>query len=265
MSRLGAPYLLFWRHRRLLIDVVRQTLRERHAGSVLGRMWLFLGPMLLLGIYALLYTVIFRIKPPGLSIEDYILYIFAGLIPFISFSQGLSAGAVALSQSKSLLLNNIFPAELIPAREVIAGGAFMAVGGGAVLIWKAVTGGAALAWLALPPLVVLFAMATIGLVWAFSLANLVVRDIQHMIGYLMILLMIASPIAFTPDMVPASIKALLYANPLAYYVMSFQSILVLGELPEFEIGLGCVVFAFLMFHLMHRVFEVGKVTLADQI
>ena len=265
MSGLRAPYQLFWRHRRLLGVAVRQSLRDRYAGSVLGRIWLLIGPLLLLGLYALLYTIIFQIKPAGLSVEDYILYIFAGLIPFISFSQSLSAGAVALSQSKSLLLNNIFPAELIPAREVFVGGAFMAVGGSVVLAWKVATGDLSWALLILPLLVVLFAMATIGIVWAFALANLVVRDVQHMIGFLIILLMISSPIAFTPDMVPASLKVLLYANPLAYYVMSFQSVLVLGRLPAPELMVGCVVFALLPFHSMHRLFVVGKVALADQI
>ena len=45
-------------------------------------------------------------------------------------------------------------------------------------------------------------MMTMGVVWGFSIANLVVKDVQQMIGYIVMVLLIVSPIAYTPDMVP---------------------------------------------------------------
>lgn len=265
MSALSEPYQLFYKYRQLLWEAVKQTMRERHAGSVLGLGWLVIGPLLLLSLYALLYTVIFRIRPIGLSLTDYTLYIFSGLIPFIAFSQALTAGTSALSSNQALLLNRMFPAELIPAREVFAAGAFMAVGAAVIITFKLATGNASWAWLLLPVIVMLMAMATLGLVWGLSLANLMLKDVQQMLGYIIIMILIASPIAYTPDMVPTTMRVLLYLNPFAYYVMSFQSLLVLGQVPPLEILLGCVVFAFVSFHGMYRVFKTGKRTIADQI
>jgi len=259
------PYLVFWRHRRLLVDTVAHTLRSRFAGSILGLGWLVLGPVILLGLYALLYTVVFQIRPSGLSIEDYIFYIFAGLLPFIAFGQALAGGAASLASDRALLLNRVFPAELIPAREVLAAGAFLVVGGGLVGLFKLAVGGASLAWVLLPVLMLLLAMATMGVVWALALANLVVRDVQQLVSYIVIILLIASPIAYTPDMVPGSLRVLLYANPFAYYVQSFQSVLVLGRLPAPEILAGCLVFALVGFHGMHWVFSLGKRIIADHI
>lgn len=265
MTSLLEPYQLFYRHRHVLLDSVKHGLRIRHAGSVLGTAWLILGPLILLSLYAVLYTFVFQVKPVRLSISDYILYIFSGLIPFISFSQALAAGSTALTANPALLLNRVFPAELIPAREVLTAGIFMAVGGGLTLTYKAATGGMTWAWLLLPVIVVLMAMATCGLAWGLSLANLVFKDVQQIVGYVIIIILVASPIAYTPDMVPPMFKILLYLNPFAYYVSSFQSILVLGEVPSPQILLGCIVFALISFHGMYRVFSLGKAIIADHI
>jgi lipopolysaccharide transport system permease protein len=265
LRSIAAPYKLFWKHRRLLLDAVGQTLRGRYAGSMLGLAWLVVGPAILLGLYTLLYTVVFKVKPMNLSVKDYILYIFAGLVPFIAFGQALASGASSLATDRSLLLNRIFPAELIPAREVLAAGAFIAVSGGLLLLFKLLLGEAHLSWLLLPILVVLLGMATMGVVWAFAIANLVIKDVQQVIGYIVTILLIASPIAYTPDMVPSALRILLYANPFAYYVQSFQSVLVLGRMPEPVLFIGCMVFAFASFHGMYRAFGVGKRIIADHI
>jgi lipopolysaccharide transport system permease protein len=264
-AHLSESYLLFWRHRSLLVRSTAQKLRARHAGSVLGLGWLLLGPLTLLGLYALIYTVVFRIQPTGLTLQDYVFYIFAGLVPFIAFGQALSGGAGSLVADRALLLNRVFPAELIPAREVLAAAAFLIVGGGIILLLKTASGGASWAWLLLPLIVILLAMATMGVVWALALASLAFKDIQQLVGYIVIILLIASPIAYTPEMMPASLRILVYANPFAYYVQAFQSVLVLGRVPPLAVLAGCILFALFSFHGFYWAFNVGKRIIADHI
>ena len=220
---------------------------------------------MLLTLYAIIYAVIFKIRPVHLSLTDYILYIFSGLVPFIAFSQALSAGTTSLSNDPGLLLNKVFPAELLPVREVIASGSMIIAGGAVVIIYKLILGGMSWTWLLLPVILILMAMTLIGMVWALSLANLMVKDVQQMLTYIIIMLLIASPIAYTPDMIPPTLKILLYINPLAYYVISFQSILVLGKLPPVPIMIGVVVIALVWFHGMYGVFKNGKLVLSDNI
>jgi lipopolysaccharide transport system permease protein len=263
--RLAEPYLLFWRHRSLLVQSTAQKLRARHAGSVIGLGWLLLGPITLLGLYALFYTVVFRIQPTGLTLADYVFYIFAGLVPFIAFGQALNGGAGSLVADRALLLNRVFPAELIPAREVLAAGAFLIAGGGIILLLKTASGGASWAWLLLPLLVILLAMATMGVVWALSMASLAFKDTQQLVAYIVMILLVASPIAYTPEMVPTSLRILLYANPFAYYVQAFQAILVLGRVPPPGVLAGCILFALLSFHGIYRGFSVGKRIIADHV
>jgi len=264
-SALAEPYILLFKYRVLLWQSVKKSLQAKYAGSIFGMAWIVIGPLLLLGLYGVIYAVIFRIRPIGLSLTDYILYIFSGLIPFIAFSQALSAGAVSLSNDPGLLLNKVFPAELLPVREVIAAGTMIVAGGMLVMAYKLALGGLNWYWLLLPVVLLLMAMTLIGMVWALSLANLLVKDVQQMLTYVIILLLVASPIAYTPDMIPPSMQFLLYINPLAYFVMSFQSILVLGQLPPLPIMIGDVAIALVWFHGMFRVFKSGKLILSDNI
>ncbi len=265
MATLLEPYQLLYRHRHVLMESVKHLIRTRYAGSVLGPAWLVIGPLILLALYAVMYTLIFQVRPQQLSVSDYILYIFSGLIPFISFSQALASGSSSLTANPALLLNRVFPAELIPAREVLAAGIFMVVGGALTLAYKTLTGGMAWAWLLLPFIVALMAMATCGLTWGLSLANLIFKDIQQLVGYVVTLILVASPIAYTPEMVPPTLRFLLYINPFAYFVSCFQSILVLGEVPPVSMLAGCVVFGFVTFHGMYKIFSAGKSIIADHI
>lgn len=264
-ARFAEPYLLIFKYRVLLWNSVKNSLQARYAGSLFGVAWIILGPTLLLGLYGLIYAVIFNVRPVGLSLVDYILYIFSGLIPFIAFAQALSAGALSLSNDPGLLLNKVFPAELIPVREVIAAGSMIVAGGLVVVVYKLFLGGITWHWLLIPVVLLLMTMTLIGMVWALSLANLLVKDVQQMLTYVVILLLVASPIAYTPDMIPHNMQFLLYINPLAYFVMSFQSILVLGQLPPIPIMVGDVVIALLWFHGMYGAFGAGKRVLADHI
>ncbi|MGI9449583.1 MAG: ABC transporter permease, partial [Geminicoccaceae bacterium] len=124
------PYWVIFHYRPLLASSIKVALRTRYAGSLLGLFWIVLGPALLLSLYAVVYTVVFDFRPTVMSRSDYVLYIFAGLVPFLTFSQALSAGTSSLSQGQDLLLNAVFPAELIPLREVLASGPLLLVGFG---------------------------------------------------------------------------------------------------------------------------------------
>lgn len=260
------PYRMIFRHRAQLLNSIKVTLRARYAGSVLGMFWLVLGPVLLLSLYAVVYTVIFDFRPTMLSKGDYVLYIFAGLVPFLTFSQALTSGTGALLKDRALLMNAVFPAELIPLREVLASAPMLLVGFGIIAGLKLLFfGGPLITWLLLPAIALAMAMAVTGLVWILSLANLVAKDVQQMLTYLVIMLLVSSPIAYTPDMLTGAFRILMYANPLSYYVSSFQQVLVLGNIPPTEILIGGTLIALVSFHTMYIVFDKGKAAVLDHI
>lgn len=233
---------MIWNRRQLLSGTVLISLRQRHAGAALGLVWLGLGPILLLMLYAAVYLIIFQVRPVGMEAEVYVLYIFTGLVPFINFSQALGQGTVSLSADREVLLNTVFPPELVPVREVAISLATLTVGVAIIFVLSLFLGKIAFTWLLVPVVFLLMFMFLAGITWMLSLVNLILKDIQQFLIYLTIFLLIASPIAYTPDMLPRSLQLLIYFNPLAYFIVSLQSLIVLGELPAWPIALGTVFF-----------------------
>jgi lipopolysaccharide transport system permease protein len=224
------PWRAILRHHELFLRTILTDIRQRYAGLVIGRLWILLYPLLLMGLYSVIYIMVFRIRPIGLSQSEYVLYIFAGLIPFLGFVEALNAGTVSLSMNKAILLNTVFPAELIPIRAVVASQATTAVGFGMVIVGAVVLGKTSFTLLVAPLVLFFQLMFVAGLVWVLSLGNLVLRDIQQTLSFVSMLLVIISPISYTRDMVPPALQVIIYLNPLSYFVISFQDLIVFGRL-----------------------------------
>ena len=50
-----------YKYREMIFSLVRKDLRGRYKGSVLGFLWTFINPLLQLGVYTLVFSVIMRI------------------------------------------------------------------------------------------------------------------------------------------------------------------------------------------------------------
>jgi lipopolysaccharide transport system permease protein len=72
------------------------------------------------------------------------------------------------------------------------------------------------------------------------------------------MLAVVTPIAYTPPMVPDALKALIYVNPLSYYVISFQYLVILNRLPEPQILIPMLVMSFVIFVLGYNTVRRAK-------
>ena len=259
----GGAIATIWRHRDLLWKTSLAELHGNYAGSLIGLAWLVLGPMVLLSLYASIYIVIFRVRPVALTQATYVLYIFSGLTPLLGFTGALAAGTMSLSANRQILLNTVFPAELIPLREVLTNSAALIVSLCLVCVLDAFVGRLSLLTLLVPALFVLQIMFVTGLVWILSLVNLVVRDVQMALNYVNLILLISSPIAYTPDMIPRALAPLVWLNPVAYFVMSYQRLIVMDALPSWHLLAGAVAFALASFFGGHYLFRRAKRVMVD--
>ena len=254
---------IIWSRRRLLVASVLVMIRQRFAGSALGLIWLALGPVLLLGLYAVIYLFIFQVRPVGMDSPTYVLYIFSGLVPLMAFSQGFMQGTGSLAANSEILLNTIFPAELVPLRECAVAVVSLTIGLVVTAVFGAALGKAAWAWLLVPVFLALLLLMLAGVVWVLSLVNLVFKDIQQLLSYVTIVLLVASPIAYAPSMLSAKMQLLIYLNPLAYFVIALQSLIVLGRMPPLPIIAGCFGFAVGSFVVGAWIFSRAKMVFLD--
>lgn len=259
----SASYLVS--HRRLLWRITRNDVATRFAGSLLGVGWAFLAPLLILSVYALVYVEIFKIKAPGMTSTVYVLYVFAGLVPFLVTSESLMVGVGSVVSNKSILTNTVFPIDLAPVKSVFASLATMIAGLTVVISGVIATGNFHWPVVLFPIVLVLHVLWLIGLAWVLSLLNVVFRDLQNLLTAVLMMLLVLSPIAYVPDQVPEGLKPLLALNPFAYYIVAYQRLLVLGAVPSKEHFLGLTAMSLGVFAFGSWFFYRAKQVIVDYV
>ena len=253
-------------YRRLLLETALADVRNRYAGSAFGLLWMVLFPLAQLSIYALLYVAIFKIRPSGLSEFEYVLMVFSGLVPLFIFNDGVTNAASGLLAHKALLISSTFPMELIPVRAALAAQAPPMVGLMATLVLGAVLGRTGwLAVVAVPLFWMLLVGFVLGVGWLLALVSVVVRDVQHGMGLIIMMLIMLSPFAYTPEMVPQGMKFIILINPLTYFVLPFQSVICYDRWPDPQIFAGMVVLSLGAFFLGLNRFGRFKHAVADHV
>ena len=206
-------------------------MKSRFSGSLFGLFWLILQPLFFLGAYALVYTLIFKVRFQLFNSNEYVVLIFCGLIPFLGVSEALGTGVSAVTANSSLLKNTLYPIELIPVKTVLAGQTTQVAGTGLLLLAVTFVGHLSPWALLLPVLWLLQFLFMLGLVWIISGLAVYFRDLQYLIATLILLLMMISPIAYTPEMVPENLRAMLWYNPLSHMIISYQDVLMQQRFP----------------------------------
>lgn len=232
MRTLASALQVIFSRRRMLLATVYRDIQVRYAGSVLGLGWLVAYPLLLLGTYAAVYLCIFKVRLGLFNAEEYVVLIFCGLIPFLGFSEALVSGVTSITGNSNLVKNTLFPVELLPVKAVLAAQCTQLVGIGMLLVVLAITGKLGFSFLLVVPIWVCQVGFSIGLAWLLGSLNIFVRDLQTIAGVAVMLLMMLSPIAYTPEMVPSALRPLLALNPLAHFIQAYQGCLMLNTLPE---------------------------------
>jgi len=260
MKSLGV--LFGYRHR--VLEGIIHDVRQRYVGSVFGSLWVALFPLLQLSIYASLYTFIFKVRVSGLTEMGYTLLVCSGMVPLMAFNEALSAATSSLTANKSLLLNTVFPAELIPLRSALSAHVTSLVGLLITLIVGFSMGKTSYqAVLLVPFFWILLLMFALGVGWIFSLFSLVARDIQHVLGLVIMLLFVLSPFAYTSDMVPEALKPIIYLNPLSYFVLTFQQLICYGTWPDPFAAGGAIVLGLGSFFAGFTIFQRTKYVFFD--
>lgn len=264
--RMRQPAWRFLRtHRRQLWRTTRTEIHARYAGSLLGTSWIVLAPVLLLAIYGVVYLAIYGVEVEGMSSTEYMLYIFAGLVPYLTTAESLTQGANSIASNRSLLMNTVFPIDLAPVRAVLTA-LPIAVAGFAIILLGAAAAGT-LHWTAvlLPVVLALQVLALVGVNWFLSLVAVVVRDVLYVLTVVLVMLLVLSPIAYTPSMVPSEWRFVLAINPFAWFVLAYQKLLILGTVPSPLLWAGMVVAGLGLFVAGDRFFSWAKRVAMDYV
>jgi len=231
--------LRLWSARPLLWVMVRRELQARVAGSALGLFWVYLQPLLTVGVYFLVFDLVFALKLGAHAPSERVgTYLVVGALPWLAFAEGLTRGASSLVDAGHLLQKNPLPPGLFVLRSVGAGLLVFAP----VLLFLALLygylKGVGWAWLALPLLFVLQGVLTALLAWILALFTAAARDTLQLLTFALQLGIFLSPVLFVVTMFPQTWRWVLYLNPMTPLVMGYQSVLLSLQWPDWTSWVG---------------------------
>ena len=224
-----------WRNRSVLLAISRSELLKRYAGSALGASWLVIYPACLLSIYLFVYMVVFQIRLPDKTPMEYVIYVFAGLIPYIGFMESMNSGASSIRSNMHLVKNVMLPIDLIPARAVIVAMTSQLVGLAILVCMVLFEIGFSYHFLWLPLVLAAQFLFLLGLVWILSTMAVLLPDLLQIVSLITLMLIFLTPIGFTPDMVPSELMLIVDFNPLYYLIELFRYCLVYQEFPPLSL------------------------------
>ena len=232
-----AVYSDLIRYRELFASLFQRDLRAKYKGSVLGLFWTLALPVMLMLVYLVVFSVMW--KSPTTDVDHYWLFLLCGLPPWVFFSTSLQSSVRSLLENASLIRKVRFPRQLVPLSIVATQLVAFAVMTGIVFVLAMIVlpDSRSTAWLVFPIAVVIAAFVS-GLSLAVASANAIYRDIEFVVAALLLPLFFLTPILYSLDQLPGAadhpwlIDLIQWGNPLTPVVECFRAPLFLGEVPS---------------------------------
>ncbi|WP_295544010.1 ABC transporter permease [uncultured Thiohalocapsa sp.] len=232
-----------WRHRRLVGLLIKRDIAERYRGSVLGLLWTFFLPLLMLAIYTFVFSVVFQARwsVGAESKTEFALVLFTGLLVFNFFAECFNRAPKLILGNANYVKKVVFPLAVLPL--VTIGSALFHLGIGLIvwLLFHLWLYGLPPATALLFPLILLpFVVLTLGVCWFLSSLGVFLRDVAQVVSVLTTALLFLSPIFFPVDALPGAVQPLLFFNPLTPAVEMSRDVLIWGRLPSLPAYLAFV-------------------------
>ena len=224
------------RYRELFGSLFRRDLEAKYKGTVLGVLWSLANPLLLMAIYLIVFSLLWRVID-----QDYPgLFLLTGLVPWVFFANSLQSASKSLLEAAALIRKTRFPRQLVPLSSVATNLVAFVVMLAVVLAlnFAFLPRVRATEWVAIP-LAAVFVLLVAGVALAVACATVVFRDVEHLVGALLLPWFFLTPVLYTIDNLPGAAAeygwladVLRYANFVAPAIDAIRDPLFFGELPR---------------------------------
>lgn len=240
-------------YREMIFSLVQRDLKGRYKGSLLGFLWTFLNPLLQLCVYTLVFSVIMRN-----GIEDFYLFLFVALVPWMFFSACVASAAGLIRAQQDMVKKIYFPREVLPVAFVTSQFINMFYSLLVVLAVLMIAGKGIniFAVLFLPVIMVIEYVMALGIALITSAITVYFRDMEYLLGIITMAWQFLTPIFYSVDMVPARLMPIFNLNPMTSVIIAYRDILYYKQLPKMETLIQAVICGFLL--LVAGLFVFGR-------
>lgn len=222
-----------WRYRHFIASSVATEFRLRFVRSRFGAAWMVLNPLVQVAIYGIILSQLLSARLPGIDNPyAYALYLTAGMVAWSFFADIVTRCLTVFIDNGHLMKKVAFPRIALPLIALGTAGVnnlLLIVAGLVVFALLGHLPGPTV--VLLPALAVLTAAFALGVGLVLGILNVFVRDIGQAVPLVLQILFWFTPVVYVPDILPATVRALLPLNPLYPIVRAYQDVLVFGRLP----------------------------------
>lgn len=247
-----------YEYRTMIASLIKRDLRGRYKGSVLGFAWTFLNPLLQLIVYTMVFSVIMRA-----DIDQYYLFLFVALIPWIFFSSSITGGATCIIAQKDLIKKIYFPREVVPIAHVTCQLVNMLLSFVVVFAVLIISGrGINFSVLIfLIPVIIVEYFLALGIAFIVSALTVYLRDLEHVLAIIAMAWQFLTPVMYAIEYVPEELRGIFMLNPMSSVIIAYRDILYYQQAPQLNtlliatgLGIGLMLLGWYIFEHLTRHF-----------
>ncbi len=259
------PIKVVCRNAGLIKQLSRREVLERYKGSMFGLLWSFFNPLLMLLVYLFVFSFVFKMRWQGAEgYGQFGTVLFSGLILHALLGECLSRAPGLISGNAQFVKKVVFPLEVFSIVSVVTA-LFHFVVSMIILIIAHLLTAHEINWtIIFTPLVILpLALVSLGFSYLIASTTVFIRDLSQVIGVLVTILLFLSPIFYPIEVVPETVRPLMYLNPLTVPIEQFRNLVIWGKPPDLLILALYTCVALLVFCIGWWWFQRTKKVFAD--
>ena len=217
-----------YQYRELLKTNVKKEIRGRYKNSILGVLWSFLNPLLQLAVYALIFPLILKNDIPY-----YTIFVCVGLIPWTFFTTTVNQAAFTIIANGNIIKKVYFPREILPISVVTSNAVNFVISTIIILAFVIIYGLGVTPYILLYPFILLIQyILLLGISFILSSITVYFRDLEHIIGIILMVMFYATPIVYSLDTLPEPFVTIMQLNPMAHIKEGYRSIFYYQTMPN---------------------------------
>ena len=222
--------------RALVAQMVRRDFEQRYVGSAAGWLWGVVHPLVLLLSWTFVFQVCLKIKlPPGSVTENYTMYLFCGILPWLLFQDTVLRSAPSMVEHANLITKTVFPAEVVPVSIFLSCLIHHLIALALVVVAALVVLKTVSPMILLLPLYMFFiGLLGVGVGWVAASLHVYLRDTAQVVTVVMTLWFWMTPIMINEQQIPERFRPLINSNPMSWIVRAYRERLLSTQWPSWQ-------------------------------
>ena len=216
-------------------DIAKRNYIQRFRGNAMGVVWILLNPLMMMCLYTVVFGYIFKGKyadrADGNTVE-YALGIFLGIVVLGWFTETISASINVIGANRNLVKKVVFPLSVLPISVFIQSTISFIAGIVMVIIASHVLGYGSMMQLMAIPLIGIGMILGLGISFFVSSLGPFFRDLNHLVGFISLLLLNSSAVFFSISAIPQAFSFIVPINPFMHIIEAMRCVLLWGEYPS---------------------------------